>query len=66
MIYKARLIGAGFAASLLAAASIAAAQTGGPTTQGTDQQTFEARTKAADHMTRMVEQCHRMMGHASQ
>ena len=66
MTYKVRLIGAGFAASLLAAASIAAAQTGGQTTQGADQQTSEAQVKTTDHITRMVAQCTRMMGLTSQ
>jgi hypothetical protein len=53
---KIRLIAAGLGASLLAAASIAAAQT----TQGTDQQASEPQVTAL--FTRMVEQCTRLMG----
>lgn len=65
MTYKTTLIGAGLAATLLATASIAVAQTGGQPAQGADQQTSETRAKAADHITRMLEHCNRMIDRMS-
>ena len=65
MTYKTRLIGAGLAASLLAAASIAVAQTGGQPAQGADQQKSETPAKTTDHIARMLEHCNRMMGRTS-
>jgi hypothetical protein len=62
MTHKPLLIGLGLAATVFAAASIAVAQTSGPPAQSADQQTSETRTNAADHVTRMLEHCNRMMG----
>ena len=62
MTFKSRLIAAGVGASLVAAASIAMAQTSAQTTPGAGQQTTEPRVQTTDHITRMVEHCNRVMG----
>jgi hypothetical protein len=58
MAYKAKFIGTVLAAVLAATASIALAQTGDKSTQGSDQQTS---AKSTGHMTRMAEHCNAMM-----
>lgn len=65
MSFKIRMIAAGLGASLLAAASIAAAQTNSKTTQAIDEQASATRIPAIDQITRMADQCNRTMAHMS-
>lgn len=66
MTLRNRLIAAGVVASLLAAGSIATAETAAPTTPQTSQQASTPRSPTSDFVSRMIEQCNRTMSHWSE